>query len=71
MVIMLQHMLPTHFPMWQPFTRLHLHLLWQKLLMNGQHREERTFSDRKYRLQKCSLKLVLLVQFTALWQQVL
>ena len=27
--------------------------------------EERTFSDRKYRLQKCSLKLVLQVQFTA------
>ena len=30
----------------------------------------KNISDRKYRLQKCSLKLVLLVQFTALWQQV-
>ena len=33
--------------------------------------EERTFSDRKYRLLKCSLKQVQQVQFTVLWQQVL
>lgn len=66
-----QHMLPTHFPMWQPFTRLHLHLLWQKLLMNGQLREEKICSDRKFRLQRCSLKPVQPVQFTVLWQQVL
>ena len=38
---------------------------------DGQHREERTFSDRKYRLLKCSLKQVQQVQFTVLWQQVL
>ena len=51
--------------------RLHLHLLWQKLLMNGQLREEKICSDRKFRLQRCSLKPVQPVQFTVLWQQVL
>ena len=33
-------------------------------------REERTFLDRKYRLQRCSLRQVLQVQYTDLWQQV-
>ena len=35
-----------------------------------QLREERTSLDRKYRLQRCSLRLVQQVQFTVLWQQV-
>ena len=42
-----------------------------KLLMSGQHREEKTCLDRKFRLQRCSLRLVQPVQFTVLWQQVL
>ncbi len=33
--------------------------------------EERTSLDRKYRLQRCSLRLVQQVPFTVLWQQVL
>ena len=32
--------------------------------------EERTSLDRKYRLQRCSLRQVLQVQYTDLWQQV-
>ena len=35
-----------------------------------QLREERTSLDRKYRLQRCSLRQVLQVQYTDLWQQV-
>ena len=38
--------------------------------MSGQLREERTSLDRKYRLQRCSLRQVLQVQYTDLWQQV-
>ena len=38
--------------------------------MSGQLREERTSLDRKYRLQRCSLKQVLQVQYTVLWQPV-
>ena len=37
---------------------------------SGQLREERTSLDRKYRLQRCSLRQVLQVQYTDLWQQV-
>ena len=36
----------------------------QKLQTNGQHREERTFSDKKYRLLRCSLRLVQQVPYT-------
>ena len=32
-----------------PLTQLLHHLLWQKLQMNGQLREERISSDRKFR----------------------
>ena len=32
--------------------------------------EERTSLDRKYRLQRCSLRQVQQVPFTVLWQQV-
>ena len=35
-----------------------------------QLREERTSLDRKYRLQRCSLRQVQQVPFTVLWQQV-
>ena len=52
-------------------SRLPRHLLWRKQQMSGQHREERTSSDRPYRLQRCSLRLVQQVLFTDLWQQVL
>ena len=38
--------------------------------MSGQLREERTSLDRKYRLQRCSLRQVQQVLFTVLWQQV-
>ena len=48
-----------------------IYLVWRKLLMSGQHMEEKTCLDRKYRLQRCSLRLVQPVQFTVLWQQVL
>ena len=45
-------MLPMHTQTLQQFTQSHLHLLWQKLQTSGQHREERTSLDRKYRLQR-------------------
>lgn len=51
--------------------RLHRHLLWQKLLTSGLHREEPISSDRPYRLPRCSLRLEQQVLFTDLWQQVL
>ena len=41
----------------------------RKQQMSGQHREERTSLDRKYRLQRCSQRQVQQVQFTDLWQQ--
>ena len=45
--------------------------LWRKLQMNGLPREEKTFSDRKYRLLRCSLRLVQQVLYTVLCQQAL
>ncbi len=48
-----------------------LHLLWQKLLMSGLPREERTFLDRKFRLRRCSLRPEQQVLYTVLLQQAL
>ena len=67
---MLRHMHLMRTPMLRLFTPSHLHLLWQKPLMNGQLRAERTFSGKLFRLRRCSLRQELQVQYTVLWQPV-
>ena len=47
--IMQQHMHLMLLQKLQRFIQSHHHLLWRKLQTNGQHREERIFSDRLYR----------------------
>ena len=67
---MQQHTLLMRLLMLQQSILLLLHLLWLRLQMSGQPLVVRTFSDRPFRLQKCSLRLVQPVLYTDLLQLV-